>query len=185
MGLDSVELVMEWEDFFKIKIPDLEAAKMATIADAVSYIATQVKFVNRGVDIKAKVLSHLEGVLSRLNSPVSLDELLSAGISPEEKDLWKEISGISAYELPLPFGASFIEKWYDKLFPKKTAHEPITVDRYIDLVCAVNYASLIQEVVQSEYEVMIAVMGITIEKNGLDPFEVFWNSSFTKDLGID
>ncbi|WP_207420226.1 hypothetical protein [Desertivirga brevis] len=184
MGLDSVELVMEWEDFFKLKIPDLEAAKMATIADAVTYISSQVEFVERGVDIKATMLSDLEGIFS-LKSHVSLEEFLRTGVPPDEKALWKKMSGLSGYELPIPTNSHRVEKWYDKLLPKKAPYEPVTINRYIDLVCAVNYNALIQGSIQNQYEVMIAVMGITIEKNGLDPFEVYWDSSFTNDLGID
>jgi NADH dehydrogenase (ubiquinone) 1 alpha/beta subcomplex 1 len=43
LGLDSldiVEIVMAIEDEFAIEIPDQEADKIATIADAISYIST-------------------------------------------------------------------------------------------------------------------------------------------------
>ena len=38
MGLDSVELVMEFEDEFEIQIPDEHAERMRTIGDVVKYI---------------------------------------------------------------------------------------------------------------------------------------------------
>ncbi len=38
-SLDTVELVMEFEDEFKISIPDEDADKIQTVGDAVSYIA--------------------------------------------------------------------------------------------------------------------------------------------------
>ena len=37
-SLDTVELVMEIEDSFKVSIPDEDAAKMQTVNDAIQYI---------------------------------------------------------------------------------------------------------------------------------------------------
>ncbi len=37
-SLDTVELIMEFEDAFKINIPDEDAEKMQTVGDAVDYI---------------------------------------------------------------------------------------------------------------------------------------------------
>jgi acyl carrier protein len=37
-SLDLVELIMEMEDRFKLKIPDEDAEKIATVSDAVDYV---------------------------------------------------------------------------------------------------------------------------------------------------
>ena len=38
VSLDTVELIMEFEKAFGISIPDDEAEKISTVADAISYI---------------------------------------------------------------------------------------------------------------------------------------------------
>jgi len=41
-SLDTVELVMAFEEEFGIEIPDEDAQKMRTVADAISYLKTRV-----------------------------------------------------------------------------------------------------------------------------------------------
>jgi len=41
-SLDTVELVMEFEDEFDINIPDDEAEKIQTVGDAINYIKSRV-----------------------------------------------------------------------------------------------------------------------------------------------
>ena len=42
-SLDTVELVMEFEDEFDLNIPDEDAEKIQTVGDAVKYIQEHVK----------------------------------------------------------------------------------------------------------------------------------------------
>ncbi len=42
-SLDTVELVMEFEDQFELSIPDEEAEKIQTVRNAIDYIKTQSK----------------------------------------------------------------------------------------------------------------------------------------------
>ena len=41
-SLDTVELVMEFEDAFQINIPDEDAEKIQTVGDAVTYIQSKL-----------------------------------------------------------------------------------------------------------------------------------------------
>ena len=41
-SLDTVELVMEFEDEFEISIPDEDAEKIQTVGDAVTYITKKL-----------------------------------------------------------------------------------------------------------------------------------------------
>ena len=42
-SLDTVELIMEFEKEFGISIPDVQAEKIGTVGDAVSYIEANAK----------------------------------------------------------------------------------------------------------------------------------------------
>ncbi len=42
-SLDTVELIMEFEKEFDLKIPDEEAEKISTVGDAISYIESAKK----------------------------------------------------------------------------------------------------------------------------------------------
>ncbi|MHC4197385.1 MAG: acyl carrier protein [Planctomycetota bacterium] len=42
-SLDTVELIMEFEDAFDMNIPDEEAEKIQTVGDAIGYIEKQAK----------------------------------------------------------------------------------------------------------------------------------------------
>ena len=41
-SLDTVELVMEFENAFNLQIPDEDAEKIATVGDAVKYLSAKV-----------------------------------------------------------------------------------------------------------------------------------------------
>ena len=45
-SLDTVELVMEFEDEFEINIPDEDAEKIQTVGDAIDYINGKSKTAN-------------------------------------------------------------------------------------------------------------------------------------------
>lgn len=42
-SLDTVELLMEFERVFGVKIPDEDAAGIATVADAINYVEAKLK----------------------------------------------------------------------------------------------------------------------------------------------
>ena len=188
MGLDSVELVMEWEKYFKIEIPDNEASKMATVQDAIEYISTRVEYSSQPIDTKEKLLNTFRNSIVELgiNFSMTTNEIIFQQIPANDHDTWKRISVETKLEMPDPLTAGTFVKFIGRIFPQRDFIEPTTLDRFIDLIAAINYEKIIdRNDIQSKYEVMVAVMGITIEKIGVSPFEVFLNSSFTKDLGID
>lgn len=161
---------------------------MSTVQDAVEYISAQVEYSTQPIDTKRKLLDKFKNSIVELGINLSLNsnETIFQLIPAKDYDIWKRISLVTKLEMPDPLTTGAFGKFIDRIFPQNDFIEPTTIDRFIDLVAAVNYEKIIdRNNFQSKYEVMVAVMGITIEKIGLSPFEVFLNSSFTKDLGID
>jgi acyl carrier protein len=59
MGLDTVELVMEFEDEFALEIPDASAERMFTVGDAVDWIFAELERHGRlsdRTDIESRVI---------------------------------------------------------------------------------------------------------------------------------
>lgn len=76
MGLDSVELVLEVEEVFKIKIPDEEANRIRSVGEL--YDSILVKTAGRGIQPE-QVWNDLKNIFVK-----------SFGVAPEEikKEAW-------------------------------------------------------------------------------------------------
>lgn len=188
MGLDSIELVMEWEKYFQIDIPDKDASNILAVQDAVEYISSKVTYSKLVTDIKEKVLTDFRNSVIGMGIAFSIkpSDSIFQLVPLKDVEIWKRISLETKMDMPGPLVTGFFENFIERIFPQKDNLYPTTLDRFIDLIAVVNYEKLIdRNHIQNKYEVMIAVIGITIEKIGISPFEVYLDSSFTKDLGID
>ena len=64
MGLDTVELVMAFEEEFEIEIPDASAEAMVTVGDVVDFVASQ--FLRRGEKVDNIAIYHrVKGITVR------------------------------------------------------------------------------------------------------------------------
>jgi hypothetical protein len=63
--------------------------------------------------------------------------------------------------------------------------ESLTIDEFVTAICANNYTKLLDNKhIKSLYEIYVAVIGITVDKIGIDVFEITSDKSFTDDLGV-
>ena len=65
MGLDSVELLMEWEKYFDIQIPDPVAQKISTVQNAVDYFSTILDISDDSTILKDKIFEKLQQSISK------------------------------------------------------------------------------------------------------------------------
>lgn len=191
MGLDSVELLVEWEKWFNISIPNKEAEQVNTVNEAVTCINRHFQLSSANTSPYLRVKDHV------------VQFLCNNGVHPKDIEPDMPVSNyISVFNegdlslldqqtlLQLPEIRSTPGFLFRIFSGTKTQAEDynksITLQRYLDILCSINYKTLYtRENICTLNDIRYCVMGITIDKMGLDPFDIYPESSFTSDLGID
>lgn len=195
MGLDSVELLMAIEDYFRIQLPASEAERISTIQNMVDAVAQRLQIEQINSPLKSTVFQALAAELYKFTTEgetVKLESKISNYLNAEIDGRWNEVEASLALKLPkpsnhTPFRHSLFTKILNAISWAPNYHwNDILVDRFVDATCACNYQQLInRETIASKYEIYIMVTAITVEKIGVDYFEVMPEKSFTSDLGVD
>lgn len=185
MGLDSVELIVAFENYFKTEIPDRETEQMYRIDAVVNYLTTvmDVKPDTAGISV---LLHHKFSTFIDLEP----EALLFEKYDQSDKDFWQQMEHATQLKIALPkTGVKRAEELniFQKIFytsPGYLAAE-ISYERFLEVIAYVNYTELADlQHCDTREALTIAVCGITIDRQGLDPYEVYPSSSFVDDLGI-
>lgn len=195
MGLDSVELIMNFENYFKIQIPDPEAEKLDTVKKVVDSISIHLNITDTGLTLRDKLLEQIIASIKLTGvviDQIAYTDLITNYISPRDKEKWWIFKTHLNLEVPTPeTQRNSNSKLGDKLIKILSwtplyEFEKITVEEFVDAVAGNNYRTLVNPSnIKTKYEIFIAVIGITVDKMGVNYFEVKANSSFTNDLGVD
>lgn len=104
MQPDTNELVMEFEDVFSIKIPDVESARMATVGDALEYIVTKTEVPkNPSVCLFAIAFYSLRGAAMTLGATKRFhpkDSISAILPSSGRHRYWSQLQSTSKLTLP-------------------------------------------------------------------------------------
>ena len=195
MGLDSVELIMEVEEYFGISIPDPEAEKIFTIQKMVDTVARHLNVTNNSSELRDTVFERVNQALLKLgltDTPVKLIDCISKYLSPENEEAWKAFKNELQLDVPKP---EVIGRGSKKIINKikfaiswTPVYDWLSIngEQFVAAICANNCDELInREHIKSTYEIYIAVTSITVNKIGVDYYEIAPEKSFTTDLGID
>lgn len=198
MGLDSVILLQEVEDYFEITIPNDAAEKIATVGDFANYVHKHIT-LHAAKKCKTQVLFYKvreffcrEFGLSK--SEITPQTILGNIIKIDiRKDVWLKLENYLALKLPKLskidstgkpvivfkfFGLKKV-KSEDGLFNH-------TVGELISWITSLNYNTLFDKNgLCSERDVQLVLLGFVAEKLSVPIEEVKLESSFTGDLGID
>ena len=192
MGLDSVELIMEMEEYFQIEIPDPEAEQMVTVQLAVDGICKRRGITEKESPLKEELRQLLLHTFKKIGIEkyTLLDEEpIFTTISPEDADQWKRFSQELGLKVPKPNLSKpklatnpLLAFLYRKTYDWRT----IPVSQFIEVLAASNRSTFIEpSTIKSSYEVYIGVMAITEAKCGVDIYEIQPHKSWTSDFGID
>jgi acyl carrier protein len=196
MGLDSVELLFEHEQYFGIRIPDREAEGITTVQKMVDTVARHLGIVSAEPDLRSPVLQRIQLALQAAGiteKPPAADALLKDVLFPPDyKNAWKAFEAALGLEVPRPdFPVTPSDSRTGRMmksmfFNRSYAFIRLTMAQLVDAVCAANYQVLIDPGnIRSTTEIYAAVSGICINKLGIDPYEIAPEKTFTGDFGID
>jgi acyl carrier protein len=195
MGLDGIELLMEIEKYFGIEIPDAEAEKLDTIQLMVDSVAGHLNITNESTELRHSIFQRLVNSFRSLgltSQNINLSDLANQFVSVDDKKRWAELERSLSLSVPKP---ALIQKASNKIselvmnlisMPQQYDWQAITIEQFVDSICVRNYSTLIERTrIKNKYEIYVAVAAITVDKIGVDCYEIGPNKSFTQDLGVD
>lgn len=187
MGLDSVELIMEIENYFGVQISDIEAEKIGTVQEAVDCVSKHLKITSTSTSLQDNIFTRIQNALP---SQLSLNDNIFTILDPNNSDSWKEFCNSLGLEVPKPYmgeQSGLMSKILSKIsLTPNYKWKELSVDQFVNSICAANYKKLIDNRnIKSSYEVYIAIKAITVDKLGIDYYEVLPEKSFANDFGAD
>ncbi len=194
MGLDTVHLLMAFEDYFGIHIDDLDAEKVVTIQDLVDLLARMLNVNGEEAALRERVRSRLEdalvemGIVQReeLGKDFSLDlgTVLDAAARQDLQDRLQ-------LQLPRPLrkaeeGGAF-GKWLDRHVWRQGRSNPhLSLDQWATWLCIANCKTLLHpSVFADKFEIYVGIAAVTVDVLGVDVYELEPQASFANDLGMD
>ena len=196
MGLDSVERLMQLEKKFKVNIPDQDAENICTVGDMIDWFFNKLKLRQPDKKTEDMIFVLIRDVFDKLNLPNdfkpenTLKDYIPEG---DLKAFWQRFQTELNLKIPELNPRDFTHKELKavkilgiSISNPKPPILAMTFSRFVELIGALNYVKFVDfDNLTSLFEIKIAVIGITHQKGGVDINEIFIESSFSEDLGID
>lgn len=185
MGLDGVELIMEFEKFFGIKIEDKEAEQLYTIQDVVDIICLKANVTKKHCPVyhlfSENILHNLK--LFTQESDLPNDSNILTHIDLRNKEVVKQLSSQLGLLLE-PYEPNNFPFWHHLY--KKEHDDTVTISEFVEALAMLNYIELYPSSNKNSIQAIYLGVGqLTYYKSGVNIFEIKRNKSFTNDLGID
>lgn len=180
MGLDTVELVLAFEEEFGIEIPDEDAEKMVTVGDVVRFMQKKIAVTPPEECLTQKIFYKLRRALIE-NYNLQRRQIL-------RKTRMSELISVKEIEEGWPYLQMFLDletpnfKKSQQLFGHEYDIKILTVEEIIRLLITLNKGKLGCSDPKQE-EILERVINITVQQLNVNRSEVHMNASFTRDLG--
>lgn len=195
MGLDSVELIMEIESYFNIRIPDIKAEQMYTVQDMADTVCLYRQVVPASTSLRDEVYSKVHQYFRSAvpwSEPLTMNSMIAPFLPDGNSEHWQLMQDAITLTLPKPgLFTSRLSRLKNKMiqwWEGQPAYvwESVTAGQFTDAICARNFRTLLNpQSLMSPYDIYIGVIAIVAEKIGVDYYELSPEKSFTDDLGMD
>ena len=191
MGLDSVELLISFENYFSIQISDSQAEKIQTVQEMVDCVSRTLAISYPDTSLKETLFEKLKAILMQsglADNSFSLSDKIFSILNPDDKESLIKLSERLNLQIPEPFreADTMVKKIFSLGWRSRYDWKMVTVDQFITAIYANNYKKTINpKSIKTTYEILIAIIGITSDKLGLDVYEVQPDKRFVHDFGID
>lgn len=179
MGLESIELLVSVEEFFKIEISEQEACRINTIKDLTDCIENKIKFKKSGGSIQNHVSKIFQKAWIELGfSILHMYEPINSILTAKELDkLWNYIKKHHQIKLP---------QIKAKASKNASLIHGSNLNQLIDWTIALNYISLIHpKQIHSLYEIECVTSGILIQQFNVAFSSLHPNAHIKNNLGLD
>jgi acyl carrier protein len=150
MGLDTVELVMEIEDAFSIKIPDDEASRMVTVGDVFDYIVEKTSVpTNSSVCLSGIAFYSLRRAATALGATNRLrpkDSTLTFLPNSNRREYWAQLQDGSELKLP----------------PLRRPNWLVTICMLVEIACSVLLGALVYQYTNSVVTAIVSAVAAVI-----------------------
>lgn len=179
MGLDTVELVLAFEEEFGIEITDKTAEQMVTVGDVYNFFRTKLKTVPPKECLTQRVFYKLRRALIEnyglQRHQILRDTRLSSLLSVKEiEEGWPYLEVFAELECPN----------FETAKNCLSATKVLTVEEIVHALIDLNYQKLQPNDLGDE-DIYRRIVNVTVQQLNVRREEVMMHTSFTKDLGAD
>ena len=183
MGLDTVELLMGFEEEFGIEIPDEVAERLTTVRELHDYLSNTLILVEPMKCLSQKIFYKLRRGL------IEIYKLQRKDITPNT--LLSELVSYDQLQDGWPYLEMFIEmrtpsfEVSNKLLGFTLSSRTLNMEELVQSLIKLNPKFLVPDDRPEIHDIYRRIVDVTVRQLNVNREEVHMDASWTKDLGAD